>query len=143
MAPALAKSRVSTYLPHAKVSYSLRMTSRRRLHESGRFLCNRRRLFRKLRYVLCGLDAGRVPPPRWYTVDAGMAAMSWPASFIRQHRSISSIWAKNSGSSPPVDSYTSVRTINAAPVAQKTDTVLSYCPMSFSTVSKSRPRQYG
>ena len=132
-----------TNFPHARVSSMRRRRSFRPRVESGRFLCRSNRLLRKLRYVLRGFDAGRLPPPRWYTTAEGTAMIFAPDRSMRQHRSISSICAKKSVSSPPAFLYSSVRTIRAAPVAQNISIGVSYWPWSASTCENMRPRQYG
>ena len=62
---------------------------------------------------------------------------------ILQHRSISSMCAKNRSSRPPSFFQSLLRTRRQAPLTQKTSSGVSYCPSSFSTFWRMRPRQKG
>ena len=79
----------------------------------------------------------------WYTNDSGTIFTFQPRSCMRQQRSISSMCAKKRSSNPPRAFQTLERTIRHAPLAHKTSAGESYCPLSFSILCITRPRQKG
>ena len=141
MAKALPVFPVSRNLKKAAVSSTLRLKSRGRPSFMGRFLYNMSRLFLKLRNVFRGVSVVKVAAPKWNTSLWGTTNIFFPDNKMRQQRSISSMWAKNRSSNPPVSRKSSVRIKRQAPDAQNISAGVSYCPLSGSTVEKMRPRQ--
>ena len=72
-----------------------------------------------------------------------MHTILFPLSLSLQHRSISSLCAKNRPSKAPASQKSFDRINKQAPVAHIISMIESYCPLSSSITSKILPRQKG